>query len=212
MILIQEYYESDVINHANDERSFEIKKALSLNIANEDITHIYLFTEQNYEYLINLEKVSQIIIGKRATFRDVINHAVIEFSSQFNEIIIISNNDISIKSNQIDILKYFEIDINVCLALSRYDNGKFSHRPDSQDTWIFKGPIKIPANFLQNFDFYFGLNGSDNRLAYLLKQSGFKLINTPEIITIHHHKSIKRPIKETVAGPYYFVEIFFLIN
>jgi len=91
---------------------------------------------------------------------------------------------------------------NTIIALSRYDiqsdgSIKLFNEPSSQDTWIFKSPIRIP----KNSDFYFGIFGCDNRIAFLLKNKGYILKNLPyDIITIHYHTSNFKTSTERING------------
>jgi len=158
---------------------------------------------------------------------------VFEFSNQhkfFGSIIIISNNDISFGPINYDIAnddinnqftidetslsntfscikKELDSDSRTILALSRYEknNNKlvlFS-RSDSQDSWIYRSPIIIP----EESDFFFGLNGSDNRIAYLLSKCYILKNKSKSIITVHHHKSNIRSYKPTVKGPYLTLDV-----
>jgi len=206
MILIQEYYEPESVD-----RLLEIKKALTINLNNKNITEIYLLNEKEYPYITELaasfNKLTQIVIGKRCTFK-----TAFDFSNQtkfFGLIIIVSNNDISIDDND---NTYLTIEnelkqVNTVLALSRYSliNNKLElfNRPDSQDTWIYKSPIIVP----KDSDFYFGLNGSDNRIAYLLSNYYIVKNKAKSIITVHHHKSNIRNNKSTVLGPYLMLDL-----
>ena len=231
MILIQEYYESD-----SSSRNVEIKEALHFNLNNKNIIEIYLLNEKEYEYITELmtcyTHLKQIITNKRCTFK-----MAFEFSNQnkfFGSIIIVSNNDISfgpidyrditngqftldqsaINQTFINIKKELEQPsrTNIILALSRYEkkNGptgipylELFNRPDSQDSWYYKSPIIVP----EESDFYFGLNGSDNRIAYLLSKC-YTLKNKAKIIiTVHHHKSNYRSFKPIVRGPHLTLDI-----
>lgn len=62
-------------------------------------------------------------------------------------------------------------------------------RPDSQDAWIFRTPIRPPK-----VGFGLGVPRNDNALAYLLWRHGFDLRNPGKSIHIHHlHSSGVRP-------------------
>lgn len=103
------------------------------------------------------------------------------------------------------------MDSKEAFALCRWDlaqNGtiKFNSRPDSQDTWIFKGKI------LNVFgDFCLGFPGCDNRIAYEMQKAGYRVSNPAKTIrTIHVHLSNvrnysvkgKQRAEATIPGPY----------
>jgi len=195
MILIQEYFLSK-----NLERKKEIDEVLKENVSNENINKIYLLNE-NYETLpISSSKIEQIITGKRLTFKKAF-----EFANNFpGEIIIICNNDISFtipeRDNNNSFKKIKEIleDQNKIITLSRYEiiNGSLDPNTvhdNSQDTWIFRTPIKIP----KDSNFFFGTLGCDCRIAKTLSDEGYTLVNPMgSIISIHHHKSGSRTYKK----------------
>lgn len=105
---------------------------------------------------------------------------------------ITSENDINIVANS-DI--YFDEGVQLvstispiqCYALSRWDvlsDGSVKHfnRPDSQDTWVFRGKIKADVQA----DFNMGFRGCDNRLAHELKRAGYDVINPSITIKSYH--------------------------
>ena len=83
---------------------------------------------------------------------------------------------------------------------------KFGARPDSQDSWLIKGPVKNV-----NGDFCLGFVGCDNRIMYEFKKSGYEVSNPGKSIkSIHVHNSNIRNYKARgrqrknfeVKGPY----------
>ncbi|MFW9876813.1 MAG: hypothetical protein ACFFG0_27280 [Candidatus Thorarchaeota archaeon] len=75
-------------------------------------------------------------------------------------------------------------------ALCRWDkvkNGsiRFANRPDSQDTWVFRGHITGV-----DCDFHLGYAGCDNRVARVFSDAKWKVSNPSKTIkTIHVHNS-----------------------
>jgi hypothetical protein len=68
-----------------------------------------------------------------------------------------------------------------CWACSRWENGGCYNRPDSQDAWAFRGPPPdIPA------DFSMGELGCDNRLARMIRDAGYKVVNPALSVKCHH--------------------------
>jgi hypothetical protein len=77
-------------------------------------------------------------------------------------------------------------------------------RPDSQDAWIFRPPIRrLGVNY------GLGVPRNDNALAYRIWQEGFDLRNPAKTIRIHHlHDSGVRPLlakKEFIPPPWLHV-------
>jgi len=63
---------------------------------------------------------------------------------------------------------------------------EFYDRADSQDSWIFTSPMSKKVE--EETDFFFGIAGCDNLLAWLAHEAGMKLTNPAhQIITKHLH-------------------------
>jgi len=122
----------------------------------------------------------------------------------FDDVNIIANLDI-----------YFDESVILCesindknvYALSRWDDlgNRLVHfnREDSQDAWIFRGiPENVPG------DFYLGVPGCDNKIAFQFKDAGYSVYNPSlDIKAIHVHRSRKRNYsrKDSVSPPYLVV-------
>lgn len=123
----------------------------------------------------------------RPTFKDFFN--AINKVTEPTDINIIANSDIYFEYINSD--NFIRLTHNDCLALSRWDvqpDGSAVHynNSGSQDTWIFRGAIKMVegANFTQ------GIPGCENKLAYLLQQAGYTVTNPSlSIKTYHLHNS-----------------------
>ena len=125
-----------------------------------------------------------------------------------NDINIICNSDIYLDST-ISIVS--SMSGEEALALGRWELGvngvpNFCNRPDSQDTWVFKGKVRNVFG-----DFCLGLPGCDNRIAHEMRHAGYKVSNPAKSIkTIHIHRSGVRNYPAhgaqrksmTVPGPY----------
>jgi hypothetical protein len=151
----------------------------------------------------NKEVFDRVIVVKgKPTFKQLFN-----LSQQFpDDINVFCNSDIYFK--EIESLK--GINNNECYALTRWDKKgnelSFFNRRDSQDAWVFKGVVRnINANF------YPGMWGCDNRLAYEILREGYKVSNPSlSIITVHVHQSEarnqERTKSNTVPQPYYLLD------
>ncbi len=211
----------------NPERAAELEDCLRLNVENSLIDNIVLyidkrdtdraihFFQQKFFSVEAREKIYLCYEADRPTYNDIfvaMNH--VTGSSDIN---IIANADIYFDQASLQRIKDFRWD-NHCMALTRWDESpikkEFDHpfvnpypeiyfydHADSQDAWVFKGYTEhIPGA-----DFTMGVPGCDNRIAYLLSQAGFKVINPSRTIKIiHKHKSTIRNYnrKQTVKPPY----------
>jgi hypothetical protein len=142
-----------------------------------------------------------IVFDGRHTFNQIF-----KMSEGFpDDINVFCNSDIYFK--EIENLK--GIKENEAYALTRWDQkGKqltFFNRSDSQDAWVFKGSVnKMNANFFP------GMWGCDNRLAYEILRVGYKLTNPSlSIVTVHVHeldeRNQERTKENTVPQPYYLL-------
>ena len=210
IVLITSYFLSK--NHL---RQQELDQCLKLNSENTLIDKIILLNDCHYDlnflddnYKIYQHVDSALFCNKRLIFKDVFNF-INEFCME-GDICIVSNSDIYIDFT-IDGLLSKSLD-NIFLALSRYDEGELKVKGDSQDTWIFKHPLKIN---IEECDFTFGAPGCDNALAYIALNSGFNVVNPCKSIRTHHlHTSNERSysFKDTVKKPYYVVKQDYLFN
>jgi hypothetical protein len=134
---------------------------------------------------------------KRQTFADLIGYA----NGLRNGLVMLSNADIYYDGtlallSKVDFLKHV-----VCLSKTEVTDGQ--HRSWSQDSWIWKPPIKVIG------DYYMGLMRCDNRLAFELREIGLIPINPCDSIHSHHlHASEIRTYCKTqdvVPGPVFWI-------
>ena len=188
----------------NSVRQKELVFCLNQNIENPLINKIYLLVEGE----VDIPKSDKIITlpSERPTYRhffDLVNRKV----QSENEISIICNSDIYFNHT----LMLLDLQPRQCVALSRWD-----HKPEglrlhnerySQDTWIFKGHIRN----VRFCDFYLGIPGCDNRIAYELNRAGYRLFNpATKIQSIHYHKSDLHNYDDNtpkVPKPYLYVNV-----
>lgn len=145
----------------NPERDKELQECLRLNKLNNPSFSIYE-------------------LDGRPTYKEIFN--VINSVTTPAEINIILNMDIYLPENFV-----CNPEPDECYALSRWDiqpDGSAVHYQNSgsQDTWIFRGAIKMVegANFTQ------GIAGCDNKIAYLLQEAGYKVTNPSTTIKTYH--------------------------
>lgn len=216
----------------NIERYNELKFCLKSNLLNPYITHIHLLNEKIYSDIeLGIEndehkcKIVQTDIGKRLSYADlfkyirlncisgycVFTNADIMFDYTINKV---RYSIISEEKKMFALLRYeyiYGINLNDCKI--------FGPRCDSQDTWIFhyskienmnntqevNCSIPIKECHEKVFNFYFGIPGCDNKMAYLINILGGEVINDPMFIrTYHYHISQNRTYSnnDKIKSPY----------
>lgn len=175
--LLYNYYEDKNINRRN-----EINFCLQKNLANPHLTTMVIDSPGKPTYDFFFQKANQI------TGPDDVN--------------IICNSDIFFD----DTIKFAEqIKHKEFYAILRWewhpDGPRFHERPDSQDTWIWRGKVE---NVFGGFSL--GIRGCDNRIAHEFKKVGYNIINPAKTIkTYHVHNSGVRnyTMADVVDPPYY---------
>lgn len=168
----------------NNLRNRELEFCLYKNISNKNINTIIIESKSRLKYSDFFSYIKKI--------------------KAFNDVNIIANLDI-----------YFDDSVVLCesiggknvYALSRWDDlrGRLVHfdRQDSQDAWVFRG---IPEGVVG--DFYLGVPGCDNKIAFQFKDAGYSVYNPSfDIKAIHVHQSRKRNYsrRDSVPPPYLVV-------
>ena len=134
----------------------------------------------------------------RVSYSDFFNY-INEISCE-NDINIIANSDITFDNSLQKIIDFAkekgEATKEYCFAISRDDMLNNKHiRADTQDVWVFFGPIKKD---IQNANINLGIAGCDNVIAYELQKAGYKVINPSlSVNCIHNHKiEVRNYMKE----------------
>ena len=176
--LFYNYYEDK-----NPLRKREIDYCLQKNLANKHMTTIICESAAKPTYQYFFDQINKV--------------------SGPDDINIICNSDIFLDET---IALAANIKDKQLYALSRWDwlgNDalvRFFDRPDSQDTWIFKGPV---TNVFGGFTL--GIRGCDNRIAYEFHKAGYRVSNPSKSIkTYHVHNSGVRnyTMADVVPEPY----------
>jgi len=154
-----------VYQSGNEKRDNELSYCMDKNIENPLIDEIVPYAD-------------------RPTFNQLFRMAN-EKVSKPTDITIIANSDIFFDEEAIRNIKRY-IQKNTCFALSRWDvKDNFAslfNRADSQDVWAFQGEIP----YIEGADFTLGIGGCDNKIAYLLNESGYRVINPAQSIRCYH--------------------------
>ena len=199
MVLLIEYFKSK-----NAKRYEEYLKCIKNNIDSGIFDKIVVFAEDNtFPFVSNIVKIERV--NKRPTYKNIFNYCNSNFEE--NEICVISNTDIYFDKT----INYVNVDnlTNRFICLTRYDvlpNGGVSFFNQngistlSQDTWIFKTPIKINGG-----GYLMGKPGCDNKIALEALNSGY-IVNNPSLAikTYHIHNTGYRTYNrnDSVGGPY----------
>lgn len=204
MILLIEYYKSD-----NPVRDSEYLYCIEQNINNKFIEKIIVFISDVAILNISHSKLETINMTERPTYQYLFEYANENFP---NKTIIISNTDIFFDET-LDIIKKYDM-TNMFLALTRWDyvptgrenqfTLKFFNVDMSQDSWIFKTPIKMK----EVVNFTCGVLGCDNRIARIAYDSDYDVRNPALQIKITHiHNSGHRTyrIEDTIKGKYLYL-------
>lgn len=194
----------EYFNHKNLIRKKEIDNTLKINMQLNFVNKFYVFTtKEDSAELGKLNcnnRVINIIKEERCTFQQIFDFA--NSVTKEEEINITMNNDIVLENS----FKNISIPKECFFAISRWENNSerpFCHRTcDSQDLWGWLG-----KNNIKGCDFYFGILGCDNKLAYMAEESGYITRNPSyKYICRHNHSSqIRIDSANTslrIRGPY----------
>jgi hypothetical protein len=208
--------------HKNPARQAEIVSCLKSNAENPQISAIYLLNETKEAYTnqqlgICSNKINQIPMGNRMTYKDVIYYVNLMKPKGW---IVIANADIffdislsnlqNVSTNYPTVFSQLRYEYNPLQSGIFCSNGiappvnsikLFGPRADSQDVWMY------PSNFNDRlfrhqraFNFQLGQAGCDNHISYLFQVLGFSISNMPELIkTYHYHTTQIREYKQTDA-------------
>ena len=161
------------------------------------------------------KKTLIITLEKRPTYNNFLETA--DKYADDNTVTVFCNSDIFFEGENVAQLNGFftEVQANrdLAICLTRWDYQANQHhmlfdRPDSQDTWAFRGKRKGRTSI----EFTMGVAGCDNRFAYELTQMGYTLSNPSKRIKSYHvHTSNVRNYlendkpKEIVPEPYQLI-------
>lgn len=193
-----EYWESD-----DTDRNNEIISCINKNILSGFFDNIFVFSEKKQQK-INAD----IIISERITYQKIFNfdnsgvNILANSDIQFDGTINLAN---KIKSNEFYGLTRYEKDGK----LHKHDDPYMGY--DSQDVWIWKDKCLI-----KNGDFYLGVPGCDNKIAFLAENFGYTVKNpSMSIKTYHCHDSNIRNgtssnLKHRLSPPYKLIPIEYI--
>lgn len=209
IILYQNFYIDK-----NPVRQKELDLCLKKNIECKHIDKIVLITDlTGQEYVSkNFATTPHKIVMSSHSSRPTYNEYFELTQKMFpDNIHVISNTDIYFDET-LEIVRNFNWESKkTCMAICRWNleyNGEIVHynAKDSQDVWIFYGAVQK----MNEADFTMGLCGCDNKIAHIISENGYDVINPSlSIKTIHVHTSNIRNyniVTDRVPGPYKIIE------
>lgn len=189
-------------NETNISRAIELLYCLKENLNVESIRNYYILLEKSTnkkyfikEILLFLIKRNNSIKIHDIEYRPTYNYIFNFVNNNIEGTIIMANSDI-VFDNSLDILK--DLNDDQFISLTRYNviNGnseliKFEHNGNvnilSQDTWIFKSPMKYKLNNDMNLGTFY----CDSYMNYVLSKSQYKCFNLyNDIISLHIQNSL----------------------
>lgn len=215
IILIQQFFV-----HKDPERYEELKLCLRKNVDNKCIDKIILLNEQIYtddELGIISEKIVQVNMGERLTYKYAFKYAINNFSHSY---VALANSDIFFDQTLENVRRSCLSTEPSVYALLRYEYSSsvsleqcklFCYRGgpvrwDSQDTWIFHTDSLVNIiKVLNSSNFSLGRPGCDNRIAHVLNDAGNKCYNAVKNVrTYHVHKNLTRSygFKDVIPPPH----------
>ncbi|CAE7832793.1 unnamed protein product [Symbiodinium microadriaticum] len=156
-----------------------VQDALARNLVNDAISDVYLINEVEYDFsgLKNYEKITQFVSGSRLKFSDAFRLANERLPAGTR--VVVANADIYFDDSLRIIQHTSKFTPDTAVALSKWINEgstlTLPIRADSQDAWMYVSPMK--EDVIPQADFVFGMPKSDNRLARILMDSGYRVIN-----------------------------------
>lgn len=197
-------------NESNDARRAELLEALNRTLFCSNIDKVILLCE-NCKPPFTHEKLVSIALDERPTYS--LFFKIMNDIGDFEDIVVMGNTDIY-PSN--DISKLQQLGRDQAFAFSRWDlestsnEARLFNRKDSQDVWAFRHPIKIN----KDADFGLGIPGCDNRIAKVISEHGYELVNPSKSIRFFHlHETGVRNYKvgkDRVTGDYALADPVYL--
>lgn len=189
-------------NEANISRSIELLYCFKENLSIESIRYYHILLEKSTETQYFIKDVVYFLINNNSNIkvydiecRPTYNYIFDFVNNNIDGTIILTNSDI-VFDNSLDILKHLKDEQFISLTRYNLVNGNselisFEHNGNvnilSQDTWIFKSPMKYKLNNVMSLGTFF----CDSYMNYVLSQSQYKCFNLyNDIITYHIQNSL----------------------
>ena len=172
------------------DRRREIDECLKRNVDCPSIDRIVLLAESTPEHRASVPASHKLVWVEMPA--DVARARYVDFFQAVNactttpwDLNIVANSDVFFDES-LDILKPLDL-FGICVALSRWEwrNGQAEAVAwhNSQDCWIFQGPVRPLA---EPVDFPIGTFGCDWRIAWILRHNDYALVNIPHDVRHYH--------------------------
>ena len=194
IVLVQQFF-----IHQDQRRQNEIRNCLKFNVHNNSIKNVVLLNEREYsenELGVSSDKIEQVIIGERLTFKKAFEYAQTQLSGKT---VVLANSDI-----------FFDGGVANCNRLELHDNKRILcqsrveyrleknlsdcigvERHDSQDVWIWNtNAVKLDDKQLNLVDFALGKPGCDNRILFVMDMIGITPHNLPLAVKCYHYHNV----------------------
>jgi hypothetical protein len=176
-------------------RNIELANCIRANISNPEIDTFHILSEDHG--VISIFPDRTIPLVSRPTYSDWLR-----FASTLPEgdIALLANSDILLENGLNQIKNVFDRNDKLLVAATRhefdYNKHIVSPHPNpkcSQDVWAFRVNASHISDLIDSCDVQIGVQGCDNRIAFIFSDIGFSIINPYFFVQfIHYHKSGKK--------------------
>jgi hypothetical protein len=182
----------------DQERRREYDEALSRNAACPAIDEICILEEVASLPIVESTNIRVRAVSRRPEYGDYFDW-VNELAGP-DDVSIVANADIAVDPH-FGVFRVWRMPADTAFALARWEiggPGKFSlrDRNDSQDSWVFQGPIKRVAG-----NFRIGVPRCDNRIAAELEIAGYTVRNPSFSLRTYHIHSRRNEPYSTALEP-----------
>jgi hypothetical protein len=193
---------------------------LRRNLGSSYVSHVYLmipsneaFTIDGYEDLLpNRHKLRIYAVETdRISYRDWLRLVLDLPEINDGDIIGLINTDCFVLDSSLnDMFVALDPDMFLCISRHEYfEKGCLHEAPHlSQDAWITKYNHSKISLLADQANIKLGKPGCDNRIAYILRENGYNLVNpclTVNISHVHRNRSREYTEKDRIYGSYCFV-------
>lgn len=186
----------------NPDRQKEFDYCLKKNEDNPFIDHIY-FLESEQNDLFNRPTFSDFFKAMSPAGVNIISNSDIYFDETIQLANQIKQREAWALTRWERVEEYDKRQSKMVEVIMYFNRRNPAATPKfSQDTWIMRGKPNI-----EDANFGLGINGCDNRIAWILKVNGYNVRNPSySIRCIHVHKTPTSRNSYTVPRPYLWVE------
>lgn len=166
-------------------RRAEYQECLHRNLTAPEVSEVLVLCECAEEFLPAHPKLRVRAVSRRPNY-DLFFEWLNELAGE-NDVSVLSNTDIWFDSSLGAAQRF--LGPRDCFAMARWDGDTLYDHNDSQDCWIFRGPVTGVRG-----DFPTGVARCDNRMLYELQAAGYRVRNPAFSIRAHHiHSGTRVP-------------------